>query len=152
MHLGNGTFCVPAEDETKPPSSITIRRHIHTYIHTYINPKQTMDAQRGPDAMPAAAAGTSSGDAAESFVEWASKQRQRAARDGAWKVVVAERMVNAFLNGNIERTVTSWHDSAKRQPTPLRRAQQHDRVSADRSQQQSTRSANDQQLPQRQTA
>jgi len=107
-----------------------------------------MDTQRGTDAMPAAAAGAATGDAAESFVDWASKQRQRAARDGAWKVEVAERTVD----GNIERKVTSWHDSGMRQHTPSRRAPQQGGVSADRPQQQSARSATDEQHPQRQTA
>lgn len=98
------------------------------------------------DATPAAAAGAA-WETAEPCDEWASTQRRRATRDGAWKIVVTERMVS----GNIVRTVTSWHDSAKRQPTPLRRAQQHGGVSADRSQQRSTRSATDRH-PQRKTS
>ena len=97
---------------------------------------------------PAAAAGATCDANVEPFDEWASRQRQRASRDGAWKIEVAERTVC----GNIVRTVTSWHDTAKRQPAPLRRAQQQGSVCADRSKQQSTRFATDKLYPQRLTA
>ena len=53
---------------------------------------------------------------------------------------------------NIVRTVTSWHDTAKRQPAPLWCAQQQGSVCADRSKQQSTRFATDKLYPQRLTA
>ena len=99
-------------------------------------------------ATPAAAADDANEAAASPFVEWASAHRLRAARDGAWKVEVSERVVN----GNITRFVTSWHGSAKQPDVPLRRTrQQCSNVSA-KSQQQSTRSATDEQLPPRQAA
>ena len=108
-----------------------------------------MDAQRGTDAMPAAAAGASSGDTTESFVEWASKQRRRAACDGAWKVVVSERVLP---DGGCIRTVTSWHDAAKQVDTSSRRAPQQGGAAPARPEQPSARSATDELRPQQQTA
>ena len=81
----------------------------------------TMHAQRGPNATPAAAAGASSGRAAESFVEWASTQRRRAALDGAWKVQVTERLLP---NGGCIGSVVTWHDNAGQPSTPVRRGRQ----------------------------
>ena len=73
---------------------------------------------------PAAAAGAGRADDVEPFEQWASTQRRRATRDGAWKVEVTERMVC----GSIIRSVTSWHDSAKQIGTPVRRACQPSKV------------------------
>jgi hypothetical protein len=42
---------------------------------------------------------------AEAFDAWASRQRRRATRDGAWKVEVSERVVH----GALIRSVSSWH-------------------------------------------
>ena len=72
------------------------------------------------DAVPVVAAGGASADAVESFEAWASRHRQRATRDGAWKVEVKEWMVR----GEPIRSVISWHDNARQLGTPLRRAQQ----------------------------
>ena len=80
-----------------------------------------MHAQRGPNATPAAAAGASSGRAAESFVEWASTQRRRAALDGAWKVQVTERLLP---DGGCIGSVVTWHDNAGQPSTPVRRGRQ----------------------------
>ena len=67
---------------------------------------------------PAAAAGAACGVNAEAFEEWASRQRRRAALDGAWKVEVTERMV---VGGGTIRSVATWHDNAKHGRTPVRR-------------------------------
>jgi hypothetical protein len=84
-------------------------------------------------AAPAAAAVAAHGADAEVFEEWASRQRRRAADDGAWKVEVTERVVD----GNIIRSVASWHDNAVHAGrTPMRRAQQHGNTPARPPQQQ----------------
>ena len=71
---------------------------------------------------PAAAAGAACGVNAEAFEEWASRQRRRAALDGAWKVEVTERMV---VGGGTIRSVATWHDNAKHGRTPVRRTHMH---------------------------
>jgi hypothetical protein len=78
--------------------------------------------ERTDESRPAAAAAAGAGgeEDVESFDAWASRQRRRAALDGAWKVEVTERVVH----GNTIRSVASWHDNAKQPGTPLRRAQQ----------------------------
>ena len=68
----------------------------------------------------AAAAGVACDGEVEPFEQWASTQRRRATRDGAWKVEVTERVVG----GTITRSVASWHDNAKQQGAPLRRPEQ----------------------------
>ena len=98
------------------------------------------------DATPAGAVGAEW--ESEPFLEWASRHRLRAARDGAWKVEVTERLVC----GAPLRSVTSWHGTAKQQHAPSRRTQQHDSKVPARSKQQSMRSASDQLHPQRLTS
>ena len=94
---------------------------------------------------PADAAGAGCAADIEPFEEWASRQRRRAALDGAWRVEVSERLVH----GNAIRFVTSWHDNAKLRGAPLRRAQQQGRDVSARPGMQPGASAPD---PQRQTA
>ena len=55
----------------------------------------------------------------EAFDSWASRNRRRAALDGAWRVEVSERV----LRGAVTRSVTSWHDRAQSQPQPSRQKQ-----------------------------
>ena len=100
------------------------------------------------DATSAAAASVAQ-ESAEPFDEWASRQRRRATLDGAWKVEVWERVLP---DGGRIRSVATWHDTAKKQPTPQRRAQRQGSVESGRSQQPSKRSATDELRPQQQTA
>lgn len=73
-----------------------------------------------PPIAPAAAAGAVSGAAAVPFEEWASRQRRRAALDGAWKVEVVERV----MEGTIMRAVKTWHDNTSTTHAPMRRVRQ----------------------------
>ena len=82
----------------------------------------------GERSATAAAAGAGRANDVEPFELWASRQRRRAALDGAWKVEVSERMMGT----GVIRSVTSWHNNAKQQGTPMRRAEQRGSDVADR--------------------
>jgi hypothetical protein len=100
-------------------------------------------------AAPAAAAGAAHGAEAEAFEDWASRQRRRAARDGAWKVEVTERVVD----GNITRSVASWHDNTVQTGrAPLRRSRQHGRGTPARRPQQQVASRDQQPVPTQQSS
>lgn len=64
---------------------------------------------------------------AEPFADWASAQRRRAVRDGAWKVRCEERCED----GAVLRAVSTWHsvgpDCRRRQSTGSSRVPRHSR-------------------------
>ena len=63
----------------------------------------------------------------EPFADWASAQRRRAVRDGAWKVRCEERCED----GAVLRAVSTWHsvgpDCRRRQSTGSSRVPRHSR-------------------------
>lgn len=65
---------------------------------------------------PTAAAGDARGAPLEPYDAWASRQRRRAALDGAWRVEVTER---STLHG-VVRSVTTWHDQLQQKHQPQR--------------------------------
>ena len=108
-----------------------------------------MADERGERTAPAAAAGAAAAVAPiEPFETWASTQRRRATLDGAWKVVVTERVVD----GTTTRSVASWHDNAKQPGTPVRRAQQHGNDASGRLPQQQDASRDQPAAPARQSS
>ena len=73
--------------------------------------------------------------ALEAFDAWASRNRRRAALDGAWRVEVSERV----QRDAVTRSVTSWHDRAQQQPQPSRQRPQQQRTVPQRQKQPSRR-------------
>ena len=87
------------------------------------------------ETQTAAAAAAEGNAALEPFDAWASRNRRRAALDGAWRVEVSERV----LHGAVTRSVTSWHDRAQSQPLPPRQKQRQQRAVPPRPKQPSCR-------------
>ena len=78
-----------------------------------------MPDERSERELPAATVGGARDAEPEAFDAWASRQRRRATRDGAWRVECSERV----LRGAVTRTVCTWHDRPQKQRQPSRPAQ-----------------------------
>ena len=83
----------------------------YPYSTTTFTVKTELNGRRdlGTGSASAAAAGVACGAEVEQFDEWASRQRQRATRDGAWKVEVTERVVDGAIKHHSIRGTAGAH-------------------------------------------